>query len=189
MAAVTIEVRNLKGEVIFTGSREGLPDASLRGADLVGVELSGVDLSGADLTGADLRGAGLSGANLTAAILRGADLRCANLTGAALDGADLQNADLRSAELDCVDLSETNLAYTKFSPEVNICRIDFGGWPITINEVMTAIGDRVHENEKWLEWGPDAPEIEDMGEDAPAWWRRYGPTVKAAILAVQAVQG
>ena len=75
----TIEIRNLKGEVIL----------SIEWANLEGANLEGANLRGADLEGADLIGANLRGAYLERADLRGANLREANLRGADLRGAKM----------------------------------------------------------------------------------------------------
>ena len=53
------EIKNLSGEVIWTGVGKNLSGANLRGADL-----SGADLRRADLVAANLRGANLVAANL-----------------------------------------------------------------------------------------------------------------------------
>ena len=105
----TIEIRNLKGEILFSDSRESnttrapLEKATSIGANSSGAYLRGANLSGADLSGAYLRDANLSGANLSGAILRGTDLRDANLSGANLSGANLSGADLRDADLSDAD--------------------------------------------------------------------------------------
>ena len=84
----TIEIRNLRGKILFSHSRESnttkatLEKAASIGADLRDANLSGADLSDADLREANLRGADLSDANLGAANLSGANLRDANLRGA-----------------------------------------------------------------------------------------------------------
>jgi uncharacterized protein YjbI with pentapeptide repeats len=92
------EIRNIRGEVIFTYS-DMLKDTNLAGANLRGAVLVSTDLRDADLVGADLRGAKLRSANFRDAVLRGAELGNADLRGANLAGADLRNADLVGADL------------------------------------------------------------------------------------------
>jgi len=70
---MTNQIKNKKGEVIFTYKEKYLSQANLVGADLSGADLGEAnlfkaDLSGADLTDADLRRANLVVANLTDAI-------------------------------------------------------------------------------------------------------------------------
>lgn len=73
------EIKNLSGEVIWTGV----------GKDLRGANLCRANLRRADLFRTNLRGANLSGANLGGAYLGGTDLRGADLSGAYLSGANL----------------------------------------------------------------------------------------------------
>ena len=68
---MTINIKNMSGEVIFNIEADSLRWEDLRGADLRGADLRGADLRGADLRGADLRGANLSEANLRGANLSG----------------------------------------------------------------------------------------------------------------------
>jgi hypothetical protein len=125
----TIEIRNLKGEILFSHSRESnTTRATLEKAASIGANLSGADLSGADLRDAnlssailreaDLRDANLSGANLSSAILRDADLRDANLSGANLSSANLSSAILRDADLSDANLSGANLSSANLSSAI-----------------------------------------------------------------------
>ncbi len=85
----TIEIRNLKGEILFSHSRESnTTKATLEKAASIGADLRYANLSGADLSGANLSGAYLRDADLREANLRGANLRYANLSSANLGGAD-----------------------------------------------------------------------------------------------------
>jgi len=110
-------------------------------------------------------------ANLRWADLRGANLRVANLSEANLRLADLRGANLHEADL-------------RGARSGSVCRIDFGGWSICIREDKTSIGCKTHENEKWMEWTYESPEILAINTEASKWWKRYGPAVKAAIGAV-----
>ena len=94
-----IEIKNIKGEVLFTHSSEnntGLK--TLEKAVVDGVDLTWADLTGGDFTDAKFRGAKFRGAKLRHADLKGADLRDANLTWAELTGADLRGTDLIGAK-------------------------------------------------------------------------------------------
>ena len=77
---MTVEIKNLAGEVIHIHDGDMLSDADLYGADL-----SDADLSGANLYGANLRDASLSDADLRGANLRYASLHDADLYGVKVD--------------------------------------------------------------------------------------------------------
>ena len=155
----------------------------LRGVDWAGMVLCEASLAGADLTGADLTDADLRGADLSNAALDGAYLAGARLDGANLFGADLSGATLEGATLENTTLRETNIARAQMP--IPIARLDVGGQSVCMRETHTSIGCETHENAQWLAWGPDAPEIEDMGAKMAAWWAQYGPAVKAVIAAVR----
>jgi len=113
-----MEVKNKKGEVIFTG--DDLRGADLSNADLSNADLSNADLSNADLHGANFRGAELSNANFEDSNLEGADLRGANLCGANLKHAylgvaNLSDANLHGANLEGADLVGANLIYVNLT--------------------------------------------------------------------------
>ena len=182
------------------------PGANLHGADLHGANLSDADLRFADLHDANLRFANLRFANLRFANLRGADLhganlRFANLRDADLRFADLRHADLRDANLLCANLRDAdllgaNLRHADFSLSIianitlpinyRIARMDFGEWSVCIYPDRTTIGCQYHSNDKWLKWSPEDVEILEMATGASEFWRTYGPSIKAMIVAIMA---
>lgn len=118
----TIEIRNLKGKILFSHSRESnTTKATLEKAASIGANLRGADLSGADLRDANLGAANLSGANLSGANLSGADLSYANLRE-----ADLRDAYLRGANLSEADLRGAN--NIPFIPLACPSEGEFMGW-------------------------------------------------------------
>ncbi len=106
---------------------------------------------------------------LEAAVTSGADLRGAVLRDAVLRGADLRDADLGRADLGGADLPAG----------YRIARLDFGGWPVTITPIKTAIGCQEHPNSKWLK--ADKRWIAALDENAATWWKQHGVAVKAVI--------
>ena len=137
----------------------------------------------ADMRWARLIGANLSGADLIRTVLSGANLSGANLIGANLSGADLREANLRGADLREANLSGTNLLRAVGG---EVARLDFGGWSICVRADGTSIGCQERANEYWLAWSPEAPEIQQMHADAPAWWAEHGEAVKSVIRCVMA---
>ena len=86
-----MEIRTLKGKVLFTHSAEKntlmktlekavIGEVDLKDANLEGADLGDTDLEDVDLRGANLRDVDFTGSNLTDADLRGADLRGSNYT-------------------------------------------------------------------------------------------------------------
>jgi len=122
---MTNEIKNKKGEVIFT-YEEDLNQADLSGADLTEADLRGTDLCRTDLSGADLTEADLRGTDLTEADLRGTDLCRTDLSGANLRGADLSGAYLYWADLSEADLSGANLRGADLS-YADLCRDNLRG--------------------------------------------------------------
>lgn len=156
--------------------RADLRDADLRDADLGYASLSHANLrwanlTGADLRGADLRDANLAGADLTGANLTDAILTAADLSGANLRGANLSGADLRYASLRVADLSGTGV-------------VPVGGG--LYHGCVTPT--HIHVGCVRLTWG-DLPADDDLAaqaaihEEMPDWWARYGPLVRAAMVA------
>ena len=90
---MTIEIKNLAGDVICTYAGD-----TLEGAWLEGAWLEDANLGGADLEGANLVRANLGDANLERANLEGANLERANLGGANLERANLGGANLGGAK-------------------------------------------------------------------------------------------
>ena len=128
-----IEIKNVKGEVIFSHECEENTvrkvveaaieqEANLRYADLSGANLRYADLSDADLRGADLSGTNLGGANLSDADLSDADL----------GGADLSGADLRGADLDNVLFNERTSFFSMQCPEEG----SFIGWKVASEKIV-----------------------------------------------------
>lgn len=146
-------------------------------------------LHGLWLTGdTDGNRANLRGANLSDADLSGANLRDADLRGADLSRADLRDADLRGADLCEANLYRADLCGATMPETVHgcVCRMDFGGWSICVYHDRTLIGCQLHDNDKWLSWSPESPEIAAMNERASAWWQAHGDAVKAVIRCVTA---
>jgi len=148
-----IEIKNVKGEVIFSHECEEntasktveaalklrihLSYADLRGANLRYANLRYANLRYANLSDADLRGANLSGANLSDANLSGANLRYANLSGADLSGADLSyaylgGANLGGANLGGVQISERTSFFSMQCPEEG----SFVGWKVASEKIV-----------------------------------------------------
>ena len=165
---------------IWEGEAETIAQA-VRSAIDSDADLSGADLRNAGLWNADLSDVYLSGVDLSYANLSGADLRDANLSGANLSGANLQDADLRGADLRGADLSGAYLSGADFPDGFRICRIDYGGWPITIMPDRTRIGCKIHSNDLWLSWMPGDDRIKRMARGADEFWSRHHETIKAAI--------
>ena len=90
---MTVEIKNLAGDVIYTLDGDSLEWAWLKGADL-----EGADLEGANFEDAYLEGANFKDADLKDAYLKGAYLEDANLNDAYLGGARLKGAWLKGAK-------------------------------------------------------------------------------------------
>jgi len=104
---MTIEVKNSKGEVIFTYPNG--EDKDFDGADLRGVNLSGGILDGADFSDANLEGCSLQDADCYWATFFRVRLREANLRGGVFCGADLKLADLTGADLRGANFGQDNV--------------------------------------------------------------------------------
>jgi hypothetical protein len=148
---MTVEIKNLKGAVIFT-----VDGADLRGADLHDANLRGADLRGADLVAADLRGADLSAADL-----HGADLVAADLHGADLRGANLHGADLVGADVFVVSKSLATNNYDIFATPTHL-----------------KIGCKFYSWEEWMEFD-DAEIVKMGGKSALKFWCVWKPILRA----------
>jgi len=138
-----IEIKNVKGEVIFSHECEENTatktveaalklSINLNGANLRYANLSGADLSGANLSDANLRHADLSDANLGGADLGDADLGYANLSDANLCGANLSYANLCGANLSDVLFSEMTSFFSMQCPEEG----SFVGWKVASEKIV-----------------------------------------------------
>ena len=190
---MTINIKNMSGEVIFNIEADSLrlanlSGAYLRGADLSGAclleaNLSGAYLSGADLSGAYLLEANLSGACLLEADLSGAYLRGANLSGADLRGADLRGADLLEANLSRAYLSGADLSGADLRGTVGnmkeIKSMQLNTYPVTWTADRLQIGCKNYKIADWFDFDDDA--IAAMDNGALDWWRQYKDFIRAAI--------
>lgn len=98
-----IEIKNIKGEVLFTDvfknntamntlinavhNSANLRDVDLRGYDLTFLDFEETDCRGGDFTGADCRCADFRNGDFTGADFRGAKLRGASYTQEQIDSA------------------------------------------------------------------------------------------------------
>lgn len=104
---MTIEVKNSKGEVVFTYAKG--EDKDFDAADLRGVDLSGGMLEGANFSDANLENCSLQDAHCYWATFFRARLRGANLRGGVFRGADLKLADLTGADLRGANFAQDNV--------------------------------------------------------------------------------
>ena len=130
-------------------------------AKLEGSTLEGANLKGAVFKGANLRNANLQGADLYAADLRNVDLTGANLRGANLFGADLSGATLPNDVFYLKGVRWNTIAMHGY------IRIGCKHYPISAWE---AFSDK---------------QIDDMDEDALAWWRKNKEKIITAAKSLQ----
>ena len=123
-----IEIKNVKGEVIFSHEcEENTATKTVEAALKLSINLNGANLRYANLSGADLSGANLSDANL-----RHADLSYANLRHADLGYANLSDANLSGANLDNVVFNERTSFFSMQCPEEG----SFIGWKVASQKIV-----------------------------------------------------
>ena len=128
---------------------------------------------------ANLESANLESANLYRANLKSANLYRANLKSANLESANLESANLENANLVHVDSRNLQLDEDK---EI-LFRMDCCVWPITIWHNKVHIGCKEFEFSEILEMTEE--KAESINDGAGKRWKRFGNTLKTAILDIQ----
>ena len=148
-------------------------------ANLESANLYRANLKSANLESANLESANLDFANLESANLKFANLYRANLYRANLESANLESANLENANLVHVDSRNLQLDEDK---EI-LFRMDCCVWPITIWHNKVHIGCKEFEFSEILEMTEE--KAESINDGAGKRWKRFGNTLKTAILDIQ----
>ncbi len=179
--SANLENANLKNANLESANLKNanLESANLESANLESANLKNANLDFANLYRANLDFANLESANLESANLKNANLDFANLYRANLDFANLESANLESANLVHVDSRNIRLDEDK---EI-LFRMDCCVWPITIWHNKVHIGCKEFEFSEILEMTEE--KAESINEGAGKRWKRFGNTLKTAILDIQ----
>ena len=165
-------------------NRANLFRANLKSANLYRANLESANLESANLKFANLESANLESANLESANLYRANLKFANLYRANLYRANLESANLESANLENANLVHVDSRNLQLDEDKEILfRMDCCVWPITIWHNKVHIGCKEFEFSEILEMTEE--KAESINDGAGKRWKRFGNTLKTAILDIQ----
>ena len=102
---------------------------------------------------------------------QGISLNGAELNGAELNGISLNNAELNGAELNGAELNYAELNNISGSLNGFICLSLEGYYVVCCFNGQVAIGCQQHSLEKWRSFTDE--QIEEMDDNALAWWGRH----------------